>query len=175
MTLLTQTKKLALAAALFAAACGAAHAADEVIRHRIPNSTFPIAAAVEVPSSFTNVYLSGQVPPLQDAAAPKNSAAAYGGDTKGQTIGVLKAIEKSLTGLGLTMGDVVKMQVFLVGDPAKDNKMDFAGFMEGYTQFFGTTAQPRLPVRSTMQVAALVNPAYLVEIEVTAVRPAKSK
>jgi enamine deaminase RidA (YjgF/YER057c/UK114 family) len=175
MTLFTKAQPLALAAPLFAAGAGAAHAADEVIRHRIPNSTFPISAAVEVPSSLTNVYLSGQVPPLQDAAAPKNTAAAYGGDTKGQTVGVLKAIEKSLTGLGLTMGDVVKMQVFLVGDPAKDNKMDFAGFMEGYTQFFGTTAQPRLPVRSAMQVAALANPAYLVEIEVMAVRPAKSK
>ncbi|KQX29638.1 RidA family protein [Variovorax sp. Root434] len=173
MTMPPLARKLALAAALSTAAAGAAHAADDVIRHRIPNSTFPISAAVEVPGSFTNVYLSGQVPPLQDATQPKNSAAAYGGDTKGQTVGVLKAIEKSLTGLGLTMGDVVKMQVFLVGDPAKDNKMDFAGFMEGYTQFFGTTAQPNLPSRSAMQVAALANPAYLVEIEVVAVRRAK--
>ena len=57
---------------------------------------------------------------------------------------VLKSIEKTLDGLGLKMGDVVKMQVFLVGDPAKGGKMDFAGFMEGYTQFFGTAgaAQP---------------------------------
>jgi enamine deaminase RidA (YjgF/YER057c/UK114 family) len=49
--------------------------------------------------------------------------------------------------------------------------MDFAGFMQGYTQFFGTPAQPNLPVRSAMQVAALANPGFLVEIEVTAVRP----
>ena len=42
------------------------------------------------------------------------------------------------------MGDVVKMQVFLVGDPSKDGKMDFKGFMEGYTQFFGTKEQPNL-------------------------------
>ena len=163
-------KKLALAAMLSCAAIGAAHAADEVIRHRIPNSTFPIAAAVEVPAGLTTVYLSGTVPPVQDAEKPKNSPAAYGGDTKAQTIGVLKTIEKSLAGLGLTMGDVVKMQVFLVADPAKDNKMDFAGFMEGYTQFFGTPAQPNLPVRSAMQVAALASPGFLVEIEVTAVR-----
>ena len=32
-------------------------------------------------------------------------------------------------------------------------------------------AQPHLPVRSAMQVAALANPGFLVEIEVTAVRP----
>jgi enamine deaminase RidA (YjgF/YER057c/UK114 family) len=48
--------------------------------------------------------------------------------------------------------------------------MDFAGFMEGYNLYFGTKAQPNLPARSTMQVAALVNPGFLVEIEVTAVR-----
>ena len=43
--------------------------------------------------------------------------------------------------------------------------------MQGYTQFFGTPAQPNLPVRSAMQVAALAGPGFLVEIEVTAVRP----
>ena len=69
------------------------------------------------------------------------------------------------------MGDVVKMQVFLVGDPAKGGKMDFAGFMEGYTEHFGTAEQPNLPSRSVMQVAGLANPGFLVEIEVTAVRP----
>ncbi len=89
---------------------------------------------------------------------------------KTQTVGVLKSIEATLKDLGLTMGDVVKMQVFLVGDPKMDGKMDFAGFMKGYTQFFGTQAQPNLPARSAMQVAGLVNPGWLVEIEVTAVR-----
>jgi len=62
------------------------------------------------------------------------------------------------------------MHVYLAADPAKDNKLDFAGFMEGYSQFFGTPAQPNKPARSAMQVAALVVPAGLVEIEVIAVR-----
>ena len=69
------------------------------------------------------------------------------------------------------MGDVIKMQAFLVGDPEMGGKMDFAGFMRGYTQFFGTEAQPNLPSRSALQIAGLANPNYLVEIEVTAVRP----
>ena len=69
------------------------------------------------------------------------------------------------------MSDVIKMQVFLVGDPANDGHMDFAGFMEGYVKFFGTEAQPNLPSRSVVQVAGLANPGVLVEIEVTAVRP----
>jgi len=44
--------------------------------------------------------------------------------------------------------------------------------MESYRQFFGTTEQPNLPARSAMKVAGLANPGWLVEIEVTAVRPA---
>lgn len=145
--------------------------AADVVRHKLPNnSTFPIAAAVEVPAGATTVYLSGMVPPVADASAPANTPAAYG-DTQAQTVSVLTAIENQLKGLGLTMGDVVKMQVFLVGDPALDGRMDFGGFMKGYSQFFGTQQQPNLPVRSTMQVAALANPGFLVEIEVTAVRP----
>lgn len=144
--------------------------AQDVIRHKTPGSTFPIAQAVEVPAGKTTVYLSGAVPTVVDEKAEKNTIAAYG-DTKSQTETVLKSIEKSLASLDLKMSDVIKMQVFLVGDPDKGGKMDFAGFMEGYTQFFGTEAQPNLPSRSVMQVAALASPAWLVEIEVTAVRP----
>ena len=147
-----------------------AQASDAVIRHKTPGSTFPIAAAVEVPAGKTTVYVSGKVPSVVDASAPRDSVAAYG-DTRTQTVSVLKIIEAQLKDLGLTMGDVVKMQVFLVGDPAKDGKMDFGGFMQGYSEFFGTEAQPNLPARSTMQVAGLVSPGFLVEIEVTAVRP----
>ena len=145
--------------------------AKDVIRTKLPNnSTFPIAAAVEVPAGKSTVYLSGTVPTAVDPAAARDSIAAYG-DTKTQTISVLNVIKAQLEALGLGMGDVVKMQVFLVGDPGKDGKMDFGGFMEGYSAYFGTKEQPNLPVRSTMQVAALANPGFLVEIEVTAVRP----
>lgn len=158
----------ALLAALMATTVGAA--AEDVVRHKNPNSNFPIAQAVEVPSGKTTVYVSGAVPSVVDEKAEKGSRAAYG-DTKTQTVSALKSIEKTLAGLDLKMGDVVKMQVFLVGDPDKEGKMDFAGFMDGYTQFFGTKEQPNLPSRSVVQVAGLASPAFLVEIEVTAVRP----
>ena len=147
-----------------------AASASDVIRHKIPDSDFPISAAVEIPAGKTLVFLSGMVPPVVDTKAPKDSPAAYG-DTRTQTIGALGAIEKMLKSMGLGMGDVVKMQVFLVGDAAHGGRMDFAGFMQGYRQFFGTPAQPKLPARSAMQVAALANPGYLVEIEVIAARP----
>ena len=67
-------------------------------------------------------------------------------------------------------GDVVAMTVYLVGDPAKGNRMDFDGFMAAYSQFFGTAEQPNLPARSTVQVAGLVQPGMLVEIEVQLVK-----
>lgn len=144
--------------------------AQGVIRYPIPNSNFPIARGVELPTDAKLVYLSGQVLPVIKTDVPRNSLEAFG-DTKTQTIGVLERIQSILEDMDLTMGDVVKMQVFLVGDSNRGGKMDFAGFMEGYSQFFGTEEQPNLPARSAMQVAGLVNPGWLVEIEVVAVRP----
>ena len=43
--------------------------------------------------------------------------------------------------------------------------------MTAYREFFGTAGQPNRPARSTMQVAGLVDPGWLVEIEVTAAAP----
>jgi enamine deaminase RidA (YjgF/YER057c/UK114 family) len=142
--------------------------AQEIIRHKIPGSDFPIAQAVTLPPGATIHFISGQVPPVIDKAAAPDSIAAYG-DTKTQTVGVLKKIEEILKSMNLAMGDVVKMQVFLVGDPAKSGRADIKGFMEGYTQFFGG-AQPNLPARAVMQVAALNVPGWLVEIEVVAAK-----
>jgi enamine deaminase RidA (YjgF/YER057c/UK114 family) len=142
--------------------------AQEIVRHKIPGSDFPIAQAVTLPPSATIHFISGQVPPVIDKAAPADTLAAYG-DTKVQTMGVLKKIDEILKGMGLAMGDVVKMQVFLVGDPAKDGRADIKGFMESYTQFFGGS-QPNLPARAVMQVAALNSPGWLVEIEVVAAK-----
>ncbi len=155
---------------LLAASAGARGArADDVIRHKLP-SDFPILSAVEVPPGKTLVFLSGAGAPVSDPAAPARSLSAYG-DTRTQTVGTLTSIAGTLKGLDLTPGDVVKMTVFLVADPAKGGRMDFDGFMQGYRQFFGGPDQPRLPTRSVVQVAGLANPGWLVEIEVTAVRP----
>ena len=104
--------RIAFLAVLSACVLGAA-ARAEVIRHPIPNSTFPIAQAVEVRGNVTTYYVSGQVPPVVNKDADPSTSAAYG-DTKTQTIGVLTRIKGILEGFGLSMGDVVKMQVFLV-------------------------------------------------------------
>lgn len=160
-------KRLILAIA--AVACSSAALGADVIRHKIPNSDFPIAQAVEIPEGNGLVFVSGAGPDIADKNADKESPAAYG-DTKAQTLSTLKKIEATLKSMNLTMKDVVKMQVFVVGDPALGGKMDFAGLMESYRQFFGTADQPNLPARSALKVAGLANPGWLVEIEVTAVR-----
>ncbi|MEW9798319.1 RidA family protein [Alteromonas sp. CYL-A6] len=142
--------------------------AKEVKRYPLPNnSTFPIASAVEVNGL---VFESGNVPSPQQPDAEKNSRE-YWGDTEYQARNVLQKIQTSLQNKGMDMGDVIKMTVFLVGDPANDGRMDFSGFMKAYTEFFGTDEQPDLPARSAFQIAGLVIPGMLVEIEVIAVRP----
>ncbi|WP_296000192.1 RidA family protein [Rugamonas sp.] len=152
------------ALSLLAASAGA----QEIVRHKIPGSDFPIALAVSVPPTATLHFISGQVPPVVDKAAAPESLAAYG-DTRTQSEGVLKKIKEVLAGMGLAMGDVVEMQVFLVGDPAKGSHADTKGFMEAYTQYFGG-AQPNLPTRAVVQVAGLSSPGWLVEIQVIAAK-----
>ena len=88
-----------------------------------------------------------------------------------QAKSVLAKIQKELESAGMTMADVVKMNVFLVGDPRKGGTMDFEGLMQAYLGVYGLRAQEnRLPARTTVQVAGLPVPGALVEIEVVAAR-----
>lgn len=160
-------KRLFALAATLATLTGPALAQD-VIRHATPGSTFPIARAVEVPAGKTTVYVSGAVPRVIDPDADRATPAAYG-DMEAQTTSVLESIAATLADLDLTLGDVVKMQAFLVAP--NGDRVDFDGFMKGYSKFFGTPEQPNLPARSVVTVAGLVSPGWLVEIEVTAIRP----
>ena len=160
--------------AVLIAAClsfvSAAACAEDVVRTPLPNSDFPISAAVTVRGDLDTVYVSGATASVINKDAPKGSVASYG-DTEAQTFSVLTSIKGTLAKLGLGMGDVVKMTIFMVGDPSKDNKMDFAGMMASYTKFFATKDQPNKPARSAVQVAALASPGALIEIEVVAVKP----
>jgi enamine deaminase RidA (YjgF/YER057c/UK114 family) len=160
------------AALLAVALWGGAAGAQEVVRHPIPGSDFPISRAVEVPGGADVVFLSGAVPTLPEGTGPEVPTGSYG-NTQVQTVSVLKSVEATLADVGLSMGDVVKMQVFLVAPEGE--AMDFDGFMAGYTQFFGTESQPLLPVRTVVEVAGLAHPDWLVEIEVSAVRPAATE
>jgi enamine deaminase RidA (YjgF/YER057c/UK114 family) len=143
----------------------------DVQRYPLPNnSTFPISQAVEVDAGTTLIYHSGTVPGAENPKAERFSRA-YWGDTRTQAMSVFNRIEGSLKEKGLGMGDIIKMTVFLVGVPEKDGRMDFSGFMEAYTKYFGTREQPNLPARSAVAVAGLAAPGMLVEIEVVLARP----
>lgn len=158
-----------MASALLAATPLAA--ADNVVRYPLPNgSTFPIALAVETSPGTTLIHHSGLTPRPIDPEAERFSEA-YWGDTKTQALSVFGRMESSLEALGVGFGDIIKMTVFLVGTEATGGRLDFAGFMEAYTQYFGTEAQPNLPARSAVQVAGLAAPGMLVEVEVIIARP----
>ena len=144
--------------------------AAEILRRPLGN--FPIASSVVVPSGSEVVFLSGTLADPVKPDAPAGSAERMG-DTEAQVASVLDKLEKELAASGLSMSDVVKMNVFLVGDPAKGGSMDFEGLMKAYSRHFGTATQPNLPARTTVQVVALPMPGALVEIEVVAARAAR--
>ncbi len=153
---------LALAAL---SACAPLHESAGEIR-RVGAAQSPILSSAEVPAGHRLVYVSGTVPDIADPSAPAGSMQRYG-DTATQTRSVLRRIEAELARHGLGLGDVVMMRVFLVAPPGRE-RMDFAGMMTAYREFFGTAAQPNRPARSTMEVSGLVDPGWLVEIEATA-------
>jgi enamine deaminase RidA (YjgF/YER057c/UK114 family) len=145
----------------------AAPAADAIVRR--PLGDFPIASSVAVPGTARIVFVSGTLADVVKPEAPAGSIERLG-DTETQSASVLAKIEKELAASGLTMADVVKMNVFMVGDPAKGGSMDFGGLMKAYSRYFGEASKGNLPARTTVQVAALPLPGALVEIEVVAAR-----
>lgn len=154
--------RILLAGAALVIAAGAAAQPPQ----RLGPAESPIAASVEVAPGSRLVYVSGTVPDPVDANAAPGSVERYG-DTAAQTRSILRKIRMQLALHGLGLGDVVMMRVFLVAPPGQQ-RMDFAGMMSAYREAFGTADQPNRPARSTMQVAGLVDPGWLVEIEVTA-------
>jgi enamine deaminase RidA (YjgF/YER057c/UK114 family) len=162
-------KRTALTAVLvLASACAVS---EEVTRHPLPNnSTFPIAQAVEVAPGTTLIWHSGTVPGPANPDAERGSRA-FWGDTEAQALSVFSRMEQSFERLGVGFGDVIKMTVFLVGDPELGGRMDFDGFMRAYTKYFGTEEQPNLPARSAVQIAGLAGDGMLVDVEVVLARP----
>ena len=150
-------------------AASATAPAGPVTRLPLPPPS-PILEGVTIAAGAETLHLSGQVP-LPIDPAKRDTLEAWG-DTRTQTVSVLNRIKASLAKQGYTMADVVKLTVFLVGDPRANGRMDFAGFNAGYREFFGTAENPVLAARSTVQISALANPFFLVEIEAMAARAA---
>lgn len=152
--------------AAIASAGVAVPAAAQTVTH-IQSKESGIASAVWVGDML---YVSGQLPtPVTPADRAKGTPAVYG-NTQAQAENTFQKIETLLKAQGLGMGDVVMMRVYMTADPAMNHTLDFAGMNAAYAKFFGTPEQPNKPARSTVQVAALVAPGALLEIEVQAAR-----
>jgi len=155
----------ALTAALAASAVQAAAPKPVPQVERTSNNpTAVISSTASVPADMKLIFLSGMTPSAPDAAKPEEL-----GDTRAQTLSILTKMKAQLKGMGLGMGDIVKMTVFLVA-PEPGGRMDSAAMNEVFKTFFGTPEQPNKPTRSTVQVAALGRPTMFVEIEAIAAK-----
>lgn len=161
-----------LALFLLSAACLAeAGETAEIKRYQNADPSFlPILQGVVVPPGSEFFYLSGQVAsPIDPAKPAAELTMADFGDTRTQTISILSTIKRILESRGYAMSDLIKMTVFCKADP-KLGTLDFAGMNDGFKQFFLTRDNPHTVARSTVQVAALAGPNFLLEIEVVAAK-----
>jgi len=148
-------------------------ATAQVVRNTTGPGPANILESVTIPANAEVLALSGVVPQAIDPKTRPTKIEDLG-DTKTQTISVLNQIKATLERRGYKMSDVVRMTVYLTADPKnKEGRMDFQGMNEAYRMFFGTAENPNVVARSTVQVSALANPLYLVEIEVTAAKAPK--
>ncbi|KPF92149.1 endonuclease [Novosphingobium sp. AAP83] len=159
--------RLFASAGLAATVLAFAPAASAQVTKIQSNPSALILDAADVKAGTDMIFLSGQL------ASPVGPAVAGAtpdfGDTTTQTVSVLNKIKTLLAARGYTMDDLVKLTLFVAADP-KLGKMDFAGANEGFKMFFKTADNPSTVARSTFQVAALVAPQFLIEIEAIAAK-----
>ena len=99
-----------------------------------------------------HVFVAGCAPIMPEGAEPP-------ADTYGQTRRCLEIVADALAGAGASLADVVRTRVYLT--PAAD----FEAFGRAHGEAFGTIR----PVNTTVIVAALVDPRWLLEVEVDAI------
>lgn len=115
---------------------------------------------IEIPPGAETMYLSG--------SGARQMADGTWGDMEQQTIDTFNRFKETLEAEGWSMSDIVQVRAFAVA--GEYGLLDFDGFNRGYRQFFGTEENPMKPVRSFVQIAGLVVPGWLVEIEIRAAR-----
>jgi len=142
--------------------------ADVILTGR---ADWSIASGVALPAGRAVFWTSGTVP-TQVNKEGKTVYERYG-DTYTQGVSCLKNIEQVLAEQGLSLKDVVYLRVYLTPDAAKEGKPDFPGWFKAYGEFFNNEQNPRKTARSTLAVAALVSPDWLIEIEAFAAYPAQ--
>src|SRR5205823_957807 len=111
---------------------------------------------VEVAGPVKTIYVSGQI------ALDRNGAVVGAGDMKAQAEQVFKNLQAALDAAGAKFADVVKMNSYIT-DMSK-----IQAVRDVRTRYFGEVT----PASTFVQVAGLVRPELLLEIEVVAVVPA---
>lgn len=144
------------------------NAAENAIVRIAKNPPTPTLDAVLLPPGAEILLLSGQTPAPLDPK--KIDGPDDFGDTRTQTLSVFTKIKTLLEKQGFSMRDIVKLTVFVAGEPKLGGKADFAAMNEVYGTFFGTAENPHLPARTALQVAAFGRAGYRVEIEAIAAR-----
>lgn len=132
----------------------------------------PISSNVTVPANRGWFITSGTIAPVVDSTAAAGTRGRYG-DTKTQGMGILRTLQKQLAAEGMTLKDVIMLRVYVAPDPQKGGQFDFQGWFDAYAEFFARPDNPTRVTRSTVGVAALVRPEFLIEIEAVAVYPKK--
>jgi 2-iminobutanoate/2-iminopropanoate deaminase len=112
---------------------------------------------VEVTGPAKTVYISGQI------AFDKDGTIVGAGDMKAQAEQVFKNLQAALDAAGAKFSDVVKMNTFIT-DMSKAPAV-----REVRARYFGETT----PASTLVQVASLVRPELMLEIEVIAVVPGR--
>jgi 2-iminobutanoate/2-iminopropanoate deaminase len=101
------------------------------------------------------IFVTGQVGAVDGQSKPITGAEA-------QTRQTLKNMKTVLETAGASLDDVIKTTVFLV------KADDFAVMNKAYVEYFNKDVKP---ARSTVIVAALAKPEWIVEIECVAYHP----
>ena len=109
---------------------------------------------------YSRVVVRGDTAWVSGTTATVDGAVAHPGDAYGQTRQAIANLAEALERAGFSLGDVVRTRMF-VTDIARWEEIGRA-----HGEAFGDVR----PATSMVQVAALIDPAMLVEIEADAVR-----
>lgn len=109
---------------------------------------------------YSRVVVRGDTAWVSGTTSTVDGVVAHPGDAAAQTRQCLATIEQSLERAGFTLNDVVRTRMFVTDI----SRWEEVGRVHG--EVFGDIR----PATSMVQVAALIDPAHLVEIEADAVR-----
>ena len=123
-----------------------------------PGSGAPWEAVV----GYSRVVVRGNCAWVSGTTATVDGAVVHPGNAGAQARIALEAIVAALAGAGFAAGDVVRTRMYVTDI----GRWEEIGRVHG--EFFGDVR----PATSMVQVAALIDPAMLVEIEADAVRGA---